>query len=89
MSVHDFSNPEKVFKRAKVLGIDHIDISNRKDKKYKVYDGEKWIHFGQLGYEDYTKHKDKCRRDLFRTRNARWADAPKMSPAWLSYYLLW
>ena len=89
MSVYDFSDPVKVFKRAKVLGIEEIDLSNRKDKKYKVHDGSKWVHFGQLGYEDYTKHRDKHRRELFRTRNARWADAPKMSPAWLSYYLLW
>jgi hypothetical protein len=89
MSVYDFSNPEKVFKKAHKLGIEEIDLSNRKNKKYKVYDGTKWIHFGQLGYEDYSKHRDKRRRDLFRTRNARWADAPKMSPAWLSYYLLW
>jgi len=89
MSVYDYSNPEKVFKKALKMGIDDIDISNRKDKKYKVYDGKKWIHFGQLGYEDYTKHRDKHRRDLFRVRNAKWAVAPPMTPAYLSYYLLW
>jgi len=89
MDVHDYSDPEKVFKRAKVLGIDKIEISNRKDKKYRVWDGEHWIHFGQMGYEDYTKHRDKHRRNLFRTRNAKWADAEPMTPAWLSYYLLW
>ena len=33
-------------------------------KKYKIYDpnNEKWINFGQIGYEDFTKHKDKTRR---------------------------
>jgi len=49
----------------------------------------KWIHFGQMGYEDYTKHKDETRRDNFRKRNAKWSKAEKYSPAWLSYWLLW
>jgi hypothetical protein len=89
MSIEEFSNPAMVFKRAKVMGIDDIKLSTRKDKKYMAYDGSKWVHFGQMGYEDYTKHKDKRRRDLFRKRNARWADAPEMSPAFLAYYLLW
>lgn len=89
MDVYDYSDPEKVFKRAKVLGIDKIEISNRKDKKYRVWDGDQWIHFGQMGYEDYTKNRDKHRRNLFRTRNAKWADADPMTPAFLSYYLLW
>ncbi len=39
-------------------------------KKYRIYDPhtEKWIHFGQIGYEDYTKHKDKRRRKNYLTR---------------------
>ena len=34
-------------------------------------------YIGSLLYEDYTKHKDKKRRDSFRNRNRRWADADK------------
>jgi hypothetical protein len=42
-----------------------------------------------MGYEDYTKHQDLHRRELFRKRNHKWADAEKYSAAFLSYYLLW
>lgn len=89
MSVSDFSNPTMVFKRAKVMGIEDIELSTRRDKKYMVFDGKKWVHFGQMGYNDYTKTKDKHKRDLFRKRNHKWADAPVMTPAYLAYYLLW
>ena len=58
-------------------------------KKYMVFNGTKMIHFGQFGYEDYTKHGDEKRRDNFRKRNMKWAYARKYSPAWLSFYLLW
>ena len=86
--IYDYSDPKTVIKKGKDLGIT-IEISNRKDKKYKAFNGQKWIHFGQLGYADYTKHRDKHRRDLFRKRNAKWADAEPMTPAFLSYYFLW
>jgi len=65
-------------------------ISTRKDKKYMVQDPKgKWIHFGQYGYEDYTKHKDKERRKRFLSRNKKWSQFPPYTPAHLSYYLLW
>lgn len=64
--------------------------SSRKDKKYMIKNQEgKLIHFGQMLYEDFTKHQDNKRRDLFRLRNSRWKNAKKWSPAWLSYYILW
>jgi hypothetical protein len=50
---------------------------------------DKWIHFGQMGYEDFTRHGDPVRRARFKTRNRRWATADKWTPAFLSYYLLW
>jgi hypothetical protein len=39
-------------------------------KKYSIYDpkNKKWVNFGQIGYEDYTKHKDKKRRHNYLTR---------------------
>lgn len=85
-----YSNPSIVQQQAnKYLG-EKIYISTRKDKKYMVKNPEgKWIHFGQFGYEDYTKHKDENRRDNFRRRNAKWSKAEKYSPSWLSYWLLW
>jgi hypothetical protein len=49
----------------------------------------KWIHFGQMFYEDFTKHNDQKRRENFLKRNYKWKNAPKYSPAYLAYHLLW
>ena len=40
------------------------------EKKYSVFDkkNNRWVNFGQIGYEDYTKHKDKKRRHNYLTR---------------------
>ena len=71
-----------------------IFMSTRKDKKYRIYDknSDKWIHFGQLGYEDYTKHKDSSRRTnyLARSKSIRgdWKKN-KYSSNNLSIHLLW
>ena len=68
--------------------------STMKNKKYKIYDPlqEKWIHFGQMGYEDFTKHGDKIRRDKYLLRSAgikgNWKDN-KYSPNNLSRNILW
>ena len=50
-------------------------------------DGKK-IHFGDLCFSDYTKTKNKEKRNNFRNRNRKWKDDEKYSPAHLSYYLL-
>ena len=84
-----YSNFNKVRKKAKELHLNTIYISNRADKKYMVSNGTRMIHFGQMGYEDYTKHRDKKRRDNFTKRNHKWANHKIYSPAWLSYHLLW
>ena len=89
MNINKYSNSSIVMKKAKELHLNPIQLSSRKDKKYMVSDAKKLIHFGQMGYEDYTKHHDEKRRELFRKRNHKWKDAEKYSPAWLSYYLLW
>ena len=91
MNINKYSNPSIVMKKAKELNLNPIQLSSRKDKKYMVLDPNtnKMVHFGQMGYEDYTKHHDEKRRELFRKRNHKWKDAEKYSPAWLSYYLLW
>ena len=84
-----YSYPELVSQKAQQLGLNPVHASSRKDKKYMVFDGNKMVHFGMMLYEDYTKHGDTKRRDNFRKRNHRWANAPKYSPAYLSYNLLW
>ena len=54
-------------------------------------DGKK-IHFGSLLYQDYTKHKDKKRRESSLKRASKikgnWKQNP-FSPNMLSIVLLW
>jgi hypothetical protein len=90
-----YSDPVKVLKRLhEVFGEDSgIELfrSNRKDKKYAIINPYtfKVVHFGAMGYEDYTKHNDESRREQFLRRNKKWRDADPFSPAFLSYHLLW
>lgn len=64
----------------------------RKNKKIvKLYciDGKrKLVHAGQKGYSDYTKHKDKDRRDNFHARH-NCKEAKKGTPKHLACTELW
>ena len=90
-----FSNPNIVAKKAYKYFGEHIPIyiSTKKDKKYMVKDpNDKWVHFGQMGAEDHTKHQDEKRRHSYlrRSTNIRgnWKDNP-YSPNNLSINILW
>ena len=91
-----WSNPKQAQKMAyKYLGKSaDLYVSEAKDKKYDIYDpvNDKWVSFGQLGYEDFTKHKDKERRKnyLNRATNIKgdWASNP-YSANNLSIHILW
>jgi len=88
----EVSNPKLVLKQLEKYYGDEVDLylSSSKNKKYMVFDEKgKKVHFGSIIHEDYTKHKDKKRRQNFRNRNRKWKDADKYTPAHLSYYLLW
>ena len=88
----EVSNPEAVLKQLKKYYGNEVDLylSTSKHKKYMVFDEDgKKIHLGDLRYADYTKTKNKLKRDNFRNRNKIWKDADKYTPAHLSYYLLW
>lgn len=90
------SDPEKVLKNAKkYLGDDVVlDISTRKDKKYMVFnpESEKWVHFGQMNYYDFTRHNNLDRRNRYLNRamniKGKWKE-DKYSPNNLSIHLLW
>ena len=84
-----YSDPEIVAQKAQQLGLNPVHPSSQARKKYMVFNNERMIHFGSSKYSDYTKHHDEKRRDNFKKRNHRWASAPRYSPAWLSYWLLW
>ena len=84
------SDINKVNKLSKMIYNKSVVPSTRKNKKYMILnDDNKYIHFGDSRYEDYTKHLDENRRKKFLHRNAKWANAEPYTPAWLSYYLLW
>jgi hypothetical protein len=63
-----------------MVKIDKYDyeISDRKDKKLKVYVNDKWIHFGQTNYQHFNdrtgllpkseSHHDEDRRRLYLAR---------------------
>tara|TARA_R100000951_G_scaffold52076_1_gene43832 strand:- start:3226 stop:3546 length:321 start_codon:yes stop_codon:yes gene_type:complete len=90
-----YTNPKIAQKKAySYLGNTGILYkSTRKDKKYMVKDDkDKWVHFGALPYEDYTKHRNKIRRKsyLSRATNIRgdwWKN--KYSPNCLAINILW
>jgi len=92
----EYSNPTKVFKKAKEYLGDNVEIqlSTNPKKKYMVLDPHtnKWIHFGQMGYEDFTKHKDPVRRHNYLQRTlfmrGDWKHN-KYSPNNLSRNILW
>ena len=70
-----YSNPNQAQKMAfKYLGkTARIYPSTNPQKKYDIYDQKHntWVHFGQLGYEDFTKHKNKTRRKNYLTRSGK------------------
>lgn len=92
--IWNYSNPIQVQKLAqKFLGDDIIYKSVRPEKKYMVKDSnDKWVYFGQMGFEDFTKHKDLKRRQRYLNRATNikgdWKDNP-YSPNNLSINLLW
>jgi hypothetical protein len=85
-----YSNPDIVFKKFyKLFPNGIIHISTRKDKKYMAYLDNKIIHFGQMFYQDFTRHRDLFRRNRFKQRNHRWAQQDKNTAGYLAYTLLW
>jgi len=93
INIGSVSNPPKVFQNArKTYGNNvKIDVSDRKNKKYMIFNPykKKWFHFGDNRYSDFTKTQDDEKRRLFRERNHKWGDADIYSPAYASYWLLW
>jgi hypothetical protein len=95
MDIKQYSDPAEVNRKAtKYLGKKvRVMRSSKKDKKYMVVTPEgRTVHFGQMGYEDYTKHKNKTRRKNYLTRSGKikgdWAK-DKYSANNLARHLLW
>ena len=91
--LNKYSDFKTVNDNAKRLYDKEVFLSTRKNKKYMIMnDDKKWIHFGQLGYEDFTKHLDEQRRELYLKRASKIKGDWKTniySPNMLSIVLLW
>ena len=67
----------------KINGIEY-QLSEKKNKKLKAYVNEKWVHFGQKGYDHYRdatsllpksqNHLDLKRRELYLKRALKITD---------------
>lgn len=87
-----YSDPEKVYALARKLFGEDVQIkpSTRKGKKYMIMNPDgKWISFGQVGYEDYSKHLDDKRKASYLKRTAKKSDTDPYSANNLARKLLW
>ncbi len=72
----------------------YLFVSPVKDKKYRIYNPtmRKFVDFGQMGAEDYTKHGDMLRRNNYLKRataiKGDWHKDP-YSPNNLAIHILW
>jgi hypothetical protein len=94
LELETYSDPEKVYQLARELFGEDVQIkpSTKKNKKYMIMNPDgKWISFGQVGYEDYTKHLDDKRKASYLKRTARkgTGDNDPYSANNLSKNLLW
>ena len=69
-NINEVSNPTQVkanFRKYKGNDDVKLELSEKKDKKYKVIIDNKTVHFGST-MPDYTKHKDESRRKSYLAR---------------------
>lgn len=69
----------------------HLEEADDGKHKYiAVFADGKRVAFGAKGYEDYTTHRDKERRENYRSRHAKDLETnDPYRPGYLSYYILW
>jgi len=95
-ALYAFSSPKQAQKMARAyLGASaQLYPAINTAKKYRICDPKlnKWVNFGQMGYQDYTRHKNKTRRKNYLTRTAgmlgNWK-RNKYSANNLSRHILW
>ena len=70
-----------------------ITKSNKPEKKFKAtINNTKTVHFGAAGMSDYTKHKDKDRKERYIARhkkNENWGASGIKSAAFYAKHILW
>ena len=87
------SDIKTVNKLSKIIYEKPVEPSTRKNKKYMILnDDNKYVHFGDSRYEDFTKHQDLERLKNYLSRASKikgnWRNN-KYSPNNLSINLLW
>jgi hypothetical protein len=87
------SDINKVNKLSRIIYKKTVEPSTRKNKKYMILnDNNKYVHFGDSRYEDFTKHQDLNRLKNYLSRATKikgnWKK-DKYSPNQLSINLLW
>ena len=87
------SDIRKVNKLSKLIYKKNVETSTRKNKKYMILnDDNKYVHFGDSMYQDFTIHNDPERRQRYLNRATKikgnWRNN-KYSPNNLSINLLW
>ena len=63
--------------------------SHLKNKKYDAILDDRVIPFGASGYEDYTQHHSKIRRNAYISRHSKNEDWTSINAGSLSRYILW
>ena len=82
------------------MKLDNLEfqLSEKKDKKLKVYYNNKWIHFGKKGYQHYfdklghyshLNHLDLKRKQNYYKRFGKKEDAIFESAKYFSHNYLW
>ena len=70
-----------------------ITKSKKSDKKYDaLVNGTKTVSFGQKGDSDFTKHKDKDRKEAYIARhkkNEDWTNSGVKTAGFYSKHVLW
>ena len=69
-----------------------IKRSSRKDRKYVAIIDDDRVHFGAVGYEDYTIHKDPSRKANYLARHRsreNWNLSGLRTAGFWSRWLLW
>ena len=70
-----------------------ISKSDNKHKKFKaIIDGKKTVHFGAKGYDDFTTHNDKDRKDNYIARHKKredWTRSGFDTAGFYAKHVLW
>ena len=73
--LYKYSNPKAVQRKAYAYLGKNATVykSTNQHKKYMIHDphNNHWVHFGQLGYEDFTRSKNLVHRNSYLIRSGK------------------